>query len=263
MAENEDLNLISDLINPVENLKLQYTSPLAFFTYRSMRSKGNLAIQPFYLLDLVPWVRKHGTNLNWNKLMSEPTLGGFKNAGLGLISGKWGFNIEDSLGAMVPEKGAADLMATKIRDYTKRNLKKDFSSTDFISYLGNKTNGSAVASKFVASTVGQKSLIKIATRARTIMKIGAVGEGVVGFYFAGKMLADLSVGFFKGAVAASNYVASAREGIRNLEFGELGNGYMSKGAATERQAALQEMQNSHLNGSLFLTNEARNYANQI
>lgn len=257
MAEQqEDLNLLSDLLNPVSNLKLEFVSPLSIFTYRSMKNKGNLMIQPFYFLDLVPGVKKFGSNINLRSMMKEPTLKKFGQSGLGLITGKWGWNIEDSLGEMLPEKGAASIMAKRIQDYTKKN--NIIKHEEFISFL---KKGSEKETAFVTSN--EAALVKLANRTKTLMKIGSIGQGVMTTYWAGRLIADLSIGFFKGAVASANYINAAKQSVRDLEFGKVTSGFMSQGAATERQVALQEMQNSHLNGSLFLTNEAKNYAGII
>ena len=62
---------------------------------------------------------------------------------------------------------------------------------------------------------------------------------------------------FKGLRATSEAINRASEKVYNLDLGgELSRGYLTAGAATERQRALQAIQSSHLSGRRFLGSEA-------
>ena len=104
-----------------------------------------------------------------------------------------------------------------------------------------------IPGRLTIGTMGRSSLIHFGRIVSPVMNALAVAQIA---YFGAEAA-------FKGITAVGDMIDRATERVHSLELGgELSRNFLTQGAATERQRALNAIQASHLSGRRFMGNEA-------
>lgn len=244
---------MGSLFNPVTQLKYQYLSAWSIPTYYAM-AKGSLTFSPFYFWSLVPGVKKIPEFFSGTTKSTLQHLLGKSYSGVG--------NIADDLATTIGLSGK-EALAFKGRftkDLQKQVIKGRWRAFDYkrVHDLIQKhvptTRLSLMPETMTKAIVGVR-------KATSVSRIGATVLPLMAGIAVGSMAANLTTLAFKGAIASLNYMDSAIQHSRNLEFGgDMGPGFLSSAAATERQRAVQELQRTPMNGRRFMGREASLYS---
>ncbi len=260
-------SLVGSLINPITSLKYQFLSGWAWFNYRAIARSGAMSYKPLYLTSLI----------TGGKLGADPSLAGLfsRDAGrnlMGIVSRGVGYDPAAKIGAMFDYKGN-DLLQFRSRfsrglsDFLKTNRWRGVQKGQVIDLLKKYIPEGLVEGKLGTLTGSRADLfsaVSIVKRGQMISRLGSVAAPIIAGITAGNIAANLAGLWFKGTLAAVNFAEATVQHMRNLEMGgDLGPGFRTGAAATERQRAVKELQRTPLAGRRFMGNEANVYSGLI
>lgn len=247
--------LTTSLMNPVENIKSQFFSGFwGYTTYRAQRLYGKTQVDPFFFLNITRKGLHKVTGFGdgvWAKAADtyiKKTTSGW----LGLE----GLNID-------PKSTYQDILQ-------KYNLKtQEHSFNKFVKYIRNNTTKQysveSIKTTMSVSEETAKDLFKVAKRYSLYFKYIIPGmqfmyAGILA-YDIGSLTAKAIGGMINTSTKIANLLNNEAKNISSLEFNkQLSNGYLSGGAATERQLAIQAMQRNPGLHRRFIGNEASFYS---
>jgi len=236
-----------NIANPFPDIKAQLTGVYGLYTASQMAGGAGVTIYPSFWTGVLPG--QYGF------------LGKSKLAGYGRTFLK-GFHKGGAANLMkaleIGSEHKAPFMKA-LRGVLKKTSVSTYDPPTFLNNLGlamkNKIPGFNLnaAIKAGAGEMGKWTVIGSA--------VGKVALPIMSGVVIGEVLSSMVGATFKMGVAAVNTMDRISENIRRLEFGgNLGVGYMTAAAKTERQKAVQAIQRSHVNGRRFMGNEAAQYA---
>jgi len=251
------------LINPFSTFQYEYLSPWALLPWSPLvgaMKTGGARFTPIYTLGIGEGLTKNMATTNILKKGVKKVFGGIEfgpvprgTRGMAEHLIKAGNSGILSSELYAKKVGSAEIL---IKQYVKKTKYNELSGEALTKILnmGGAGFDEEVVKGITSGLRGIKSVMGISN---------ALFYGLLA-YEAGKFVASSAVKLFKGSVSALEYARSKNEHLRNLEFGQpLGAGYMSQGAATERQRALSEIARQHIDGSSFSGNEASYYSQRI
>jgi len=261
-------SILGAMINPITQLKYQYLSVWAWPTYYSMMRSGNMGIAPFYMVTtMFPGLKKYGTN-------PFGPVGSVKDRIIGGLVGRVEWSVKGTIEKVAAEAGMdkkivsgfSSQVSRGLRKYMSQNRWKSLGDVDIYNRVLSEVSQIGTSPRVLgAGTPG--AITKIASSlktAQTISRVGAVMTPVLTGIVIGNLVANAASLWFKGSIAALDYVNAQTQSMRNLEFGGyMGPGYKSAAAATERQRAVRELQRTPINATRFLGNEASIYAGLV
>ena len=256
----EQRTSVWEYVNPINVAKFAYTSPLGsalYGPYKAM-AKGKGLTFP----GLIPWgskgidLKHAGTLWGTDGGFVTKLQGTVRSGARGMIFGVRGIGsgtTGEALEAMaLSRRGLLGWKKTKANQIVKRTI-----------YGEGWSSLSSGATSELKSVLGATSLWRtggpgVAALGRAgIMMAGRVINPVMNLLLCAEIISFAAETTFKGIKATSDAINRASEKVYNLELGgELSRGFLSSGAATERQRALQAIQGSHLSGRRFLGSEA-------
>ena len=258
----EQRTSVWEYVNPVAITKFAYTSPLGsalYGPYRALAQGRGLMIPS--ILPQLPSMG--GTAVKFSQLSSvvSDVIGSnrttfmtnisraSKTFGRGVLFGLEGIGAGSTTQGMeamaIARRGLVGWKEVKVKQ-----IAKTASST---------TKGIMEVEK----VLGAKSLMRaggpgVPTMGRAgLIMAGRVVNPIMNIILAAQVISFAAETTFKGIRATTEAINRAAERVYSLDLGgELSRGYLTAGAATERQRALQAIQGSHLAGRRFLGNEA-------
>lgn len=252
---------VGSMLNPISELKYQFTGLLAYANYRSMYKTGSLSFQPYYMLSMLT-----GNKIGGGTSIVEQAINK-KVTGQGFLSAAFGRGLEYSPSHRIATKLGYNSSSPhwgNVTSQIQKNLSNFYARKDFTSASGNQViellSGVADVHYLGDDPVVQKSIARTMRTGVTISRIGAfIGPATVGLA-AGQVVSAAAGLWFKGSLAAISFADAAINQMRSLELGgELGPGFRTGAAATERQRAISELQRTPLAGRRFFGSEAAIY----
>lgn len=239
-----------NIINPFPDIAAQFTGAVGIYTFGRMARGYGAGIFPSIFTSMAP---------------TQFGLGG-KTKGFGLFARKWlkGFEWGGGPEMMRAMKLGGEYKTPfmkALRGVLRESKWKTYIPEDFLASLGGALGKvgvpvTSLTGKGVAASIG-----KMGRYAVIGSSIGNVALPIIAGISAGQLVSNIVGLTFKAGVAAMNTISRVSEHIRGLEFGgELGPGYITGAAKTERQRAIQQIQRSHLNARRNIGNEAELYS---
>jgi len=257
----EQRTSVWEYINPINVAKFAYTSPLGaglYGTYRAMARGGGLTCPGF-----IPWgergvdLRRASALWGTDGTFLSKIQGVARTGARGFVFGVRGIgagtNQEAQEAMAIARKGLLGWKKVKSNQLVK--------AAGVEGWMGQQ--GMSIAPRAIREVLHSKSLWGVSgpgvvalTRAGMIRTAGLLNP-VMNILLAAEVISFAAEATFKGIRATSEAINRMTEKAYNLELGgELTKGYLTTGAATERQRALQAIQGSHLSGRRFLGSEA-------
>ncbi|PIU55711.1 MAG: hypothetical protein COS89_06765, partial [Deltaproteobacteria bacterium CG07_land_8_20_14_0_80_38_7] len=251
-------SLLGSFFNPITQMKYQYFSKWSIPTYMSMMKGGQIPVSLFYMGKFIPGMKHLVAAPGSDAPMWKKFVGSIIDYSYNPIQ-----SLQDNIAGAAVKSGLDENVIHAFRskfnkaatELVKKSKFKSIPSGDIKNLLGGLL-GPGQADKAMVT-----SAATMLNRAQVIMRVGGLTTGILTGMTIGSGIAGMAALAFKGAMATMNYLDSAMEHIRGLEFGgTLGPGYRTGAAATERQRSISELQRSPIAGRRFLGSEAKMYA---